>query len=87
MSIERKRTEIVYGIVRELAGNGGRAFRPGDVCSLLRERNQPMGAWLVRGEFHILAEQALIELDPESGDWHLTGNTMTTAGTRLSDTA
>ncbi len=87
MSIERKRTEIVYGIVRELAGDGGQAFRPGDVCSLLRERNQPMGAWLVRGEFHILAEQALIELDPETGDWHLTGNVMTTTGRRHTVTA
>lgn len=85
MSIERKRTEIVFGIVRELAGNGGQTFGPGDVCSVLRERNQPMGAWLVRGEFHILEQETLIELNPETGDWRLTGNAMAPA-THLSDT-
>ncbi len=88
MSIERKRTETVYGIVRELAAGGRPVFRPGDVCSALRERNQPMDAWLVRGEFHILEEEALIELNPETGDWRLTGNSMLASGPgRLSDTA
>ena len=88
MSIERKRTEIVYGIVRELVENGREAFRPGDVCSALRERNQPMGAWLVRGEFHILEREALIELEPETGVWRLTGNSMPAGdavAVRLSD--
>ncbi len=73
MSLERKRTETVYGVVRALAEGGQVAFRPGDVCSMLRERNQPMGTWEVRGEFHILEEQALIELNPETGDWQLVG--------------
>ena len=82
MSIERKRTETVYGIVRQLAEGGRPVFRPGDVCSVLRERNQPMGAWLVRGEFHILEQESLIELIPESGDWRLTGRTMLTSGPR-----
>lgn len=87
MSIERKRTEMVFGIVQELAENGQSHFRPGDVCSALRERNQPLGAWLVRGEFHILEQEALIELEPETGSWHLTGNSMRTGdGELLSDT-
>ena len=87
MSIEHKRTETVYGIVLELAENGQPLFRPGDVCSVLRQRNQPMGAWLVRGEFHVLQEQALIELNPETGDWRLTDNSMPAHGAeRLSET-
>ncbi len=72
MSIDRKRTETVYGIVCQLAESGRAVFRPGDVCSVLREVNQPMGAWLVRGEFHKLEEEALIEAIPETGDWRLT---------------
>ncbi len=87
MSLERKRTETVYEIVRELVDGGREAFRPGDVCSVLRARNQPMGAWLVRGEFHILAEQGLIKLNPETGDWRLTGDKMLKVGPeRLSRT-
>ena len=86
MSIERKRTETVYKILRELVGGGRPVFRPGDVCSILRERNQPMGAWLVRGEFHILERESLIEPIPETGDWRLTGNEMVAADAdRLSD--
>ncbi len=86
MSIERKRTETVYAILRELVEGGRSVFRPGDVCSVLRERNQPMGAWLVRGEFHVLARESLIELNPETGDWRLTGNEMPAGeARRLSD--
>ena len=86
MSIDRKRTEIVYGIVCELAEHGQGTFLPGDVCSVLRARNQPMDAWLVRGEFHILEEEALIELEPETGDWRRTGNAMSPGNAaRLSD--
>ena len=86
MSIERKRTETIYGVVRQLAEGGRAVFRPGDVCSVLRERNQPMGAWLVRGEFHVLEQESLIEPIPETGDWRLTGNaTLATDASRLSD--
>ena len=70
MSIERKRAETLCAIIRELAESGRRTFRPEDVCSALRERNQPMGAWLVRGELHKLEAQGLIALDPATGDWH-----------------
>jgi len=85
LSIERKRTETVYGVLRELAEGGRPVFRPGDVCSVMRERNQPMGAWLVRGEFHVLEQESLIEPIPETGDWRLTGNEMTASDARLSD--
>ena len=70
MSIEAKRAETLHAIICELAGSGRQTFRPGDVCSALRERNQPMGAWLVRGEFHKLEAQGLIALDPATGAWH-----------------
>ena len=79
MSLERKRTETVYEIVRELVDSGRTVFRPGDVCSALRQRNQPMGAWQVRGEFHLLEQRALIKPNPETGDWQLTENVPTNA--------
>ena len=79
LSIERKRTETVYRVVRELVQQGRRDFRAGDVCAALRARNQPMGAWLVRAEFRALEQHALVELDAETGDWRLTGNEMPAA--------
>ena len=76
MSLDRKRTEIVYEIARGLVAGGRAVFRSGDVCSVLRDRNQPLSAWQVRGEFHTLKEQGLIQLNSESGDWRLTGDAM-----------
>ena len=73
MSIDRKRTEILFGLICELDGNGQAEFRPGDLCALLRERNQPMGAWMVRREFSKLEDEGLIAIDPASGAWHRTG--------------
>jgi len=87
LSIERKRTETVYEILRELADGGRAVFRPGDVCAVLRERNQPLGAWLVRGEFHILEEESLIEPFPEDATWRLTGNAMMKASAHTGATA
>ena len=58
MSIEKRRTATVYGIIRELFADGKTSVRPGDVNSVLRERGMPMGTWEVRAEFSSLEAQA-----------------------------
>ena len=73
MSIDRKRTETLFNLICELTAAGEAEFRPGDICSLLRERNQPMGAWMVRREFAKLEDEGLIAVDPANGAWHRTG--------------
>ena len=71
MSVEKRRTAAVYGIIRELFEQGKTAIRPGDVNAVLRERNLPMGTWEVRAEFTRLEEAAVLACDPETGAWHL----------------
>ncbi|MDA1074392.1 MAG: hypothetical protein O3A63_06475 [Proteobacteria bacterium] len=71
MSIDRRRTAIVFEIVKELVAGGKTEFRPGDVNSILRERNQPMGTWEVRGEFSRLEDINAIAIDAATGNWHL----------------
>ena len=73
MSIDRKRTETVFDLICELVASGPAEFRPGDICSLLRERDQPMGAWMVRNEFSRLEDEGLVTMDPASGAWHRAG--------------
>ena len=73
MSIDRKRTETLLELICELVASGQADFRPGDLCALLRERNQPMGAWVVRREFSKLEAEGLIVIDPASGAWRRTG--------------
>ncbi|MDD9964398.1 MAG: hypothetical protein F4048_14775 [Gammaproteobacteria bacterium] len=73
MSIDRKRTEAIFDLICELVASGQAECRPGDICTLLRERNQPMGTWMVRREFSKLADEGLIAVDPASGAWHRTG--------------
>ena len=72
MSIDRKRTETLFELICELVSSGQEEFQPGDLCSLLRERNQPMGAWMVRRELSNLEAQGLIAVDAATGLWHRT---------------
>jgi len=71
LSVEQRRTKLVYASIQELVTAGTSEFRPGDVNSALRRDGQPLGTWEVRGEFAILAEQGVIELDPATGLWTL----------------
>ena len=73
MSIDQKRTETIFDLVCEMTAAGQAEFRPGDVCALLRERNQPMGIWMVRRELSKLEDDGLVAIDPASGAWHRTG--------------
>jgi len=71
LSIDRRRTAIVFDIIKEVVAGGKAEFRPGDVNSILRERNQPMGTWEVRGEFSRLQDCNAISLDVATGNWRL----------------
>ena len=87
MSVDRKRTEIVYAVILQLVKGGESELRPGNVNSVLRERGQPMGTWEVRGEFSNLQAQGFIDLDEATGYWHMTENAAQekTAGATLED--
>lgn len=87
MSIDRKRTETLYALICQLAEAGHAEFRPGDLCALLRERDQPMGAWLVRRELSTLEAQGLVAIDPASGLWRRTEKRLQAAAERPSDAA
>ena len=71
MSLEQRRTKLVYSIIQDLVAGGQSEFQPGDVNSALRRQGQPLGTWEVRGEFSKLAADGLIELDAASGRWTL----------------
>ena len=71
MSIEQRSTEEVFAIIQELVANGKPTLRPGDVNTVLRERNSPMGGWAVRAEFTRLEELGRISCDEKTGDWRL----------------
>ena len=71
MSIERRRTEAVYAVIEELFANGAKSLRPGDVNTILRERNSPLGTWEVRAEFSRLEAEGRLVCDEDTGSWHL----------------
>jgi hypothetical protein len=71
LSIEQRRTEEVFAVIQELVANGKTTLRPGDVNAALRERNSPMGTWVVRAEFSHLESLGRITCDPQTGDWQL----------------
>lgn len=76
MSLDRKRTETLYALICELVDGGQEQFRPGDLCDLLRARNQPMGTWMVRREFSTLEAEGLIALDPANAVWRRTDKSL-----------
>jgi hypothetical protein len=75
VSIAQRRTKLIFAIFEELAKSGRRDIRPGDITTVLRERNQPLAFWEVRGELSNLESAGLIEVDRESGSWRLAADT------------
>jgi len=69
LSLEQRRTDLVRAVIDALVADGHRECRPGDVVSRLREWNQPMGAWEVRGELSKLEAAGEIELEPAAATW------------------
>ena len=73
MSIGHRRTKLVFTTFEELVVEGRSEIRPGDITQRLRERNQPLSYWEVRGELSNLEAEGLIEVHPETGGWQLAG--------------
>ena len=71
MSLAERRTNLVLSVIEDLVAEGCREFRPGDVVSRLRARNQPLATWEVRGELTNLENEGVIELEPDSGAWRV----------------
>lgn len=68
---DRRLTRTIYEAFTAVDDSGRTSIRPGDVIDYLRERNQPLGIWLVNSEFVRLSEMGLIELDDANATWHL----------------
>ena len=75
MSTDRRRTEAVYAVIKELFADGRSSVRPGDVNEVMRARNAPVGTWQMRAEFTKLEEADLIRCNEDTGEWVLTENT------------
>lgn len=71
MLIGKRRTDRVRKAVDDLlaSGKADDGFLPGDVNRQLREQNEPLGAWEVRGELSRLERLGELRLDPASGRW------------------
>ena len=53
----------------DLVGAGKSRVDTGDVAAYMRERDHPMDAWEIRGEFFQLRHMGLIELDADTAQW------------------
>jgi len=80
LSIMHPRTKLVLSVFEALAAEGRNPLRPGDLTTRLRERNQPLSYWEVRGELAQLETAGLIELDAATGAWQLATDAARKAG-------
>jgi hypothetical protein len=80
LSIGHRRTKLVFSAFEELVGKGHTEIRPGDITTTLRERNQPLSYWEVRGELSNLEAEGLIEVHAETGAWRLAAPAARKAG-------
>ena len=80
LSIDRRRTDTVYAVIQEIVSNGLSRFQPGDVATFLRDQDQPMGTWEIRGEFSNLEAEGLIAVDPATAAWSLANEPTRKAG-------
>ena len=53
----------------DLVGAGKSLVGTGDVAAYMRERDYPLDAWEIRGEFFQLRQMGLIDLDADSAQW------------------
>ena len=82
MSIDRRRSDIVLRVFKELVAAGADGVAPGAINARLRELGEPMGMWEVRGALSDLEAAGEITLDAQTGTWHLSDG-----AARLRDTA
>jgi len=53
----------------DLVGAGKSHVDTGDMAAYMRERDHPMDAWEIRGEFFQLRQMGLIGLDTDVAQW------------------
>jgi hypothetical protein len=70
MTIDRRHTDLVLRVFKELAAAGSKGVTPGAVSMKLRELGEPMGTWAVRGALSTLEADGEIALDSPTGTWH-----------------
>ncbi|MFW6027910.1 MAG: hypothetical protein ACOC9Q_00050 [bacterium] len=80
MSLEQRRTKLVLSVIESLVEDGITEFQPGHIATRLREWNQPLGAWQVRGDLSTLEADGVIENDAETGYWRLAAERARKAG-------
>ena len=69
MSEAQRLTRTIYDAFCALIEGGAEHVRPGDIATYMRDRNQPMDAWQIYGEFRILEQMGLVYVDAKSGFW------------------
>ena len=67
VSINKRRTEIVEAAIDEIIENVKAAFKPGDVADLLRDKNDPISVWQLRG--NSLEDAGVVDFDSETALW------------------
>ena len=71
MSIDRRRSDIVLRVFKELVAAGADGVFPGAINARLRELEEPMGTWEVRGALSDLEAAGEIVNDAQTGAWRL----------------
>ena len=71
MTADRRRTDLVLRVFKDLVTAGAAGVRPGAINDRLRTLGEPMGAWEVRGALSILEAEGEIVIDDDTGAWHL----------------
>lgn len=69
VSVARRQTRIVYDAFMDLVGAGKSLVVTGDVAAYMRDRDYPLDAWEIRGEFFQLRQMGLIDLDADTAQW------------------
>lgn len=69
VSVARRQTRIVYDAFMDLVSDSKTLVDTGDVAAYMRDRDHPMDAWEIRGEFFQLRQMGLIDLDADSAQW------------------
>ena len=69
VSVARRQTRIVYDAFMDLVVEGKSLVGTGDVAAYMRDRDHPMDAWEIRGEFFQLQQMGLIDLDADTAQW------------------
>lgn len=82
VSIDRRRSDIVLRVFKELVAAGAGGVAPGAINARLRELEEPMDTWEVRGALSDLEAAGEIVNDTQTGAWRLSDS-----GARLRDSA